>query len=71
MSDKKVVPIGGKHRSFSSLAGEAMDTKKWVRGFVVGFEEDGTMHFGEYGAECSDVGMAQMYLQMLAAEFMK
>lgn len=70
--DKKVVPIGGRHRSFSSLAGEAAhDRPEWVAGFVIAFEKDGTMHFGEYGAECKDVGMAQMYLQMLAVEFMK
>lgn len=72
MKDKKVVPIGGRHRSFSSLASEAAnDRPEWKRGIIVGFEDDGTMNFGEFGLECSDVGMVQMYLQMLAMEFMK
>lgn len=71
MTDKKVVPIGGRHRSFNSLAGEAMDDESWVRGYVIAFEKDGTMHTGSFGDTLSDLGMAIMYLQMLATEAMK
>jgi hypothetical protein len=71
MTDKKVVPIGGFHRSFSSLAGEAMDTEEWVRGYVIAFEEDGTMHAGAFGDTLSDLGMAIMHLQMLAVKAME
>ena len=71
MIEKKVVPITGKHTTFSSLAAEAMVWPEAKRGFIVFFEEDGTMHFGELGVECSDVGMALMYLQMIAQDMMR
>lgn len=71
MKDMKVVPIRRKHQSFNSLAGEAMDTKEWVRGMFVAFEEDGTMHFGEYGMLTSDVGMAVMMLNKVSVDMME
>ena len=69
--DRKVVPIRGKHETFNSMAGEAMEATEWVRGFMIGFEEDGTMHFGESKITRQDVGMALMYLHMVAAQMME
>jgi hypothetical protein len=48
MSERKVVPIKGKHQSMSSMVAECMADARSVRGFVVYFEEDGTMHHGPF-----------------------
>ena len=40
MIEKKVVPITGKHTTFSSLAAEAMVRPEAKRGFIVFFEEE-------------------------------
>jgi hypothetical protein len=69
--DLKVVPIGGKHRSFSSMAGEAMEDKKAKRGMIFWFDEEGTMHFGEFGILRSDVGMILMEVVALSNEMMR
>lgn len=69
--DLKVVPIGGKHRSFSSLAGEAMEDKRAVKGVIYWFEEDGTMHFGEFGMTRHDQGMVTMQVLADAHDFMR
>lgn len=69
--DLKVVPIGGKHRSFNSMAGEAMEDQTAKRGMIFWFEEDGTMHFGEWGLTRADVGMVLMEMTALAYEMMR
>lgn len=71
MSSDKVVPITGKHRTFKSMATQAINTPEAKRGCVIWFEEDGTMHFGQFGILTADIGMAQMYIQMLAVEMMQ
>lgn len=73
MNDKdlKVVPLGGEHRSFSSMAGEAMETSIAKRGMIFWFEEDGTMHFGQWGMKRSDVGMVLMEVTALSYEMMR
>lgn len=68
--DKKLVPITGRHTTFHSMAAEAMIEPTAVSGLVIYFEEDGTMHFGEVNLRASNCGMAQMYLQKLAVDFM-
>lgn len=70
MSDRKVVPIGGKHRSFQSLAGAAMDSEADI-GVIFWFDKEGTMHMGEFGMTRSAIGLAQMYIQMMAVEAMQ
>lgn len=69
--DLRVVPIGGKHRSFNSMAGEAMEDMKAKRGIIFWFEEDGTMHFGEFGLHRCDVGMVLMEVLSISNEFMR
>ena len=71
MIEKKVVPIRGRHETFSSLAAEAMTRPDAKRGFIIFFDEEGTMNFGELDAQCQDVGMALMYLQMIAQDMMR
>lgn len=71
MKSTKVVPIKGRHQSFNSMAGEAMDTKEWVRGYVIAFEEDGTMHVGEFDVRNADACMAAMELQMRATDALR
>lgn len=69
--DLKVVPIGGKHRSFSSMAGEAMEDKTADRGMIFWFDEEGVMHFGEWGMRRADVGMVLMEVTALSYEMMR
>jgi hypothetical protein len=71
MSDKKVIPITGKHTTFHSLAAEAMATPEAKRGFIVFFDDEGTMSFGECGTTTADTGMALMFLQMVANDIMR
>jgi hypothetical protein len=71
MTERKVHPIKGKHQSMSSMVAECMADPKSVRGFVIYFEEDGTMHHGHFGATRSDTCMAASYLNMMAMETMQ
>ena len=71
MSERKIHPIKGRHQSMSSLAAECMAGLKSVRGFIIYFEEDGTMHYGYFGVTRADTCMAASCMQMLAAETMK
>lgn len=66
-----IVPISRKYKTFRAMAAQAVGAKEADRGFVVYFTEEGVMHFGQFGTELADVGMAQMYLQMLAVEMMQ
>jgi hypothetical protein len=67
----KVIPITGRHTTLQSMLAVPMADDRAVRGLVVWFEEDGTMHFGELGVRASDVGMALMYIQMIAYQMME
>jgi hypothetical protein len=71
MSDRKVVPITGKHTTLSSMMAECMADPKAVRGFVVFFDEEDTMSFGELGITRSDACMAAAYLNMVAIDMMR
>jgi hypothetical protein len=57
-AENKVVPITGKHTTLSSMMAQCMADPKAVRGFVVFFDEDGTMNFGELDVTRSDICMA-------------
>lgn len=63
MSERKVVPITGKHTTLHSMLAEAMVDARAERGYVIWFEKNGTMHTGQVGSTLADVGMALMYLQ--------
>lgn len=67
--DLKVVPIGGKHRSFNSLAGEAMEDGSARRGIVFWFDDDDAMHVGEFGLHYKDAGMVLMHMMQIASEW--
>ena len=71
MVDRKVVPIKGKHQSMSSMAAECMADPSAKRGFVIYFDDEGTMRHGHFGTTRSDICMAQMYLTMLGVEIMQ
>ncbi len=58
----KVVPIGGKHRSFNSLAGEAMEDGRAKRGIIFWFDDQGVMSIGEFGLQYRDAGMVLMQI---------
>lgn len=71
MTERKVVPIKGKHQSMSSMVAECMTDPRSVRGIVVYFEEDGTMHHGSFDVTRADTCMAAAYMNMLAVESMQ
>jgi hypothetical protein len=71
MTERKVHPIKGKHQSMSSMVAECMADPRSVRGFVIYFDEEGTMRHGHFGATRSDTAMAAAYMQMLAVEMMQ
>ena len=69
--DNKVVPITGRHTTLSSMMAQCMADPRAKRGFVVYFEDDNTMHFGELDVLRGDVCMAATYLNMLAIDMMR
>lgn len=71
MTERKVHPIKGKHTTMSSMVAECMADSRSVRGFVIYFEEDGTMHHGHFGVTRADVCMAAAYLNMMSVESMQ
>lgn len=71
MSERKVVPIKGRHQSMSSMVAECMADPRSIRGFVIYFEEDGTMHHGHFGSTRADTAMAAAFMNMLAVEMMQ
>lgn len=71
MSGRKVHPIRGVHESMSSMVAECMADPKSIRGFVIYFEEDGTMHHGHFGATRADTCMAAAYMNLMATESMQ
>jgi hypothetical protein len=71
MTERKVVPITGKHTTYSSMLAEGMSDPKAVRGFIIYFDEEGTMHPGHFGATRSDNCMAAIWLTTLATDMMR
>ena len=71
MTDKKLVPITGRHTTFHSLASEAMVNEKARGGIIIWFDEEGTMSYGTVNVRMSDVGMALMAVQKMAVDQME
>lgn len=69
MSDK-IVKLHDRHKTLRSMAAELATQEDAERGFLIWFEKDGTMHFGDKNIQLKDVGMALMYMQMLAVQMM-
>jgi len=67
---RKVHPIRGKHETLYSMLGECMADQKAKKGFVVYFDEEGTMYFGEIGLTLADYCMATVYMNNEANKFM-
>ena len=70
-SVRKVHPIKGKHTTFSSMIAEAMVDARAKRGFVVYFDDEGTMYFGELDVRLGDACMAHGYLGMVVNQMME
>ena len=68
---RKIHPITGRHTTLHSMLAEAMADERAVRGYVVWFEEDGTMHVGQVGVTLGDVSMAAIYLNLEACQTMQ
>lgn len=71
MTDRKVVPITGKHTSMHSMVAECLADPRSVRGFVIYFDEEGTMRRGHFGATRSDTCMAAAWLDSMACDVMR
>lgn len=71
MTERKVVPITGKHTSMHSMVAECLADPASVRGFVIYFDEEGTMRHGHFGATRADTCMAAAYLNGLASDVMR
>ncbi len=71
MSERKIVPITGKHTSMHSMVAECLADPASVRGFVIYFDEEGTMRHGHFGATRSDTCMAAAWLNGMAARVME
>lgn len=71
MSERKVIPITGKHTTMHSMLAEAMADPANTRGFIIYFDEEGTMHHGHFGATRADTCMAAAYLNTMAMRVME
>lgn len=71
MSDRKVIPITGKHTSMHSMVAECMADPESVRGYIIYFTEDGNMRIGHFGTTRADTCMAATYLNMKAIDAMR
>lgn len=69
MSDK-IVKLHARHKTLRSMAAELATKEEAERGFLIWFDKEGTMFFGDKNIQLKDVGMAMMYMQMLAAQMM-
>jgi hypothetical protein len=70
MTERKVVPITGRHTSMHSMVAECLADPASVRGFVIYFDEEGTMRHGHFGATRSDTCTAAAWLNGMAAKVM-
>lgn len=58
MTERKIVPITGVHTTLYSMLAECMADERAKRGYVIWFEQDGTMHAGRVATTLSDACMA-------------
>jgi len=71
MTDRKGVPITGKHTTMHSMVAECLADSRSARGFVIYFDDEGTMRHGHFGATRGDTCMAAAWLNALAADMMR
>lgn len=70
MTDK-IVKLHNRHKTIRSMAAELATKEEAKRGFIIWFDKEGTMFFGDKDIQLKDVGMAMMYMQMLAVQMME
>lgn len=70
MSERKIIPITGKHTSLSSMLAEAMCDGSFKSGFIICFDEEGTMRSGHFQTTTANVCMAAAWLNAMAARVM-
>ena len=71
MTERKVVPITSKHTTMHSMVAECLADPRSVRGFVIYFDEEGTMRHGHFEATRGDTCMAAAWLNALASDMMR
>ena len=68
MNNPKIVPIGGKHRSASSLLAEVMNDPDVKRVVIFAFDDHGAMSFAHFGCKRSEMAYASVIAAQHAAE---
>jgi hypothetical protein len=68
MTESKVVPLGGKHKSASSLLAEIMNDPKAKRVVVFTFDGEGNMGFAHFDCTRSEMAYASVIAAKHAAE---
>jgi hypothetical protein len=71
MTERKVVPITGKHTSLSSFMAECMADPRAKRGIVIYFDDDDHMYPGHFDATRADISMAAAWINMKATDIMR
>ena len=68
MNGNKITPLGGKHKSASSLLAEIMNDPKAKRGVVFTFDGEGNMSFAHFDCTRSEMAYASVIAAKHAAE---
>jgi hypothetical protein len=68
MTERKVIPLGGKHKSASSLLAEIMNDPKVKRVVVFTFDGEGNMSFAHFDCTRSEMAYASVIAAKHAAE---
>ena len=58
--ENKIVPIGGCHKSASSMLAQAMNDKSILRVVCYGFTADGSIKPFQYGATIGDMALVSV-----------
>ena len=58
MSENKIVPLGGKHRSAKSMLAEIMNDPDMASCVVFTFDGKGNMGFGQFGVSSQEMAFA-------------
>jgi hypothetical protein len=66
----KVVPLTKTYASIQAMLAGMMVNNKCKRGFVIAFDEEGTMSVGQVESRRSEVGMALMWFMSAACRMM-
>jgi hypothetical protein len=71
MSNRKIIPITGRHTTVHSMLAEVMANEKIVSGFIICFDDEGTMSHGHVDTTRSDACMAAALLNEIAQSTMR